>query len=243
MRTCKTERKKIKKVAKSTPPYDGEKTADDIKVRLKRPPGRPRTHPGSIHTRWRSGISGNPAGRPKKPLSLTRALQNLMDEQLETTINGKEFKGTGAQVMARRLYDIALDTGDPQLIKAILDRIDGKIVDGKFNPDKPALPRIIEHVYKDAGTASHLPTPSAPAVHVEREQPSAENLEYSDNTRENILGENSEKQEDEDEEDGDEEIENNIGEEDDRELGELEYEKIGTVGDLAAPVRRKAKVY
>ena len=64
---------------------------------------------------WRSGISGNPGGRPKGSVSLAARLRRRLAEHPEE---------------AEAIIDRALlgaKSGDPQLLRIVLDRHDGPV--------------------------------------------------------------------------------------------------------------------
>lgn len=72
--------------------------------------------------RWKKGESGNPNGRPKKPLSLTSLLKDALDKVPE----GEEHGRTNADLAIQALLKEA-HNGNLTAIREILDRCDGKV--------------------------------------------------------------------------------------------------------------------
>ena len=66
--------------------------------------------------------AGNPGGPGRKPKehSITTQLRNLSEEVDETT--GK----TRAQMLAEKMWNLALEEDDRQVMVQIVDRLDGK---------------------------------------------------------------------------------------------------------------------
>jgi hypothetical protein len=205
MVTSKTERKTSKKAPKSTTG--------------KRSPGRPRKIRGDIATQWQPGISGNPAGRPRKATPLTKALGDLLLKQLTVTLpSGKVITGTCAEVLAQRMVEVAVESGSESMFKLILDRLDGKLGDGKLPGDKPAASKIVEHSYKDTYDNDVTPATSAAAAVEGREQPLEPGEADNKYTPENNFGKKTGKIEGE----GEGEEEENIEEIDEKEANEVD---------------------
>ena len=83
------------------------------------PKKKRRTHLGQ----WPKGVSGNPSGRPKGAVSLTRILREALKEP-----SAKRPGLTRAHDLVLTLIDKA-DEGNSALLQQILDRIDGKVVE------------------------------------------------------------------------------------------------------------------
>jgi hypothetical protein len=60
------------------------------------------------HTRFKSGQSGNPRGRPKKPKSLAAAVIRALGTKIKLRENGKERVVTGIEAVALRLVTDAI---------------------------------------------------------------------------------------------------------------------------------------
>ena len=71
----------------------------------------------SEDTQFKPGVSGNPAGRPRRDL-VTTALLRMLDS---TEGDGR----SKAERLAAVLLDLAL-AGDPRAIREVLDRTEGK---------------------------------------------------------------------------------------------------------------------
>jgi hypothetical protein len=69
---------------------------------------------------WLPGQSGNPKGRPPKEFSITAQLEEALKVKTDT---GQ----TKLQVLAERIVDKAISITNPQLVKLVLDRIDGPL--------------------------------------------------------------------------------------------------------------------
>jgi len=72
---------------------------------------------------WQPGQSGNPKGRPPSEISATSKLKDKL-----SAVNPKTGK-TYLVEMVDSWVANAIKTGNPQLIKEILDRTDGKVKD------------------------------------------------------------------------------------------------------------------
>jgi len=73
--------------------------------------------------RFKPGFSGNPAGSPPKNVSITALLKDRA-----TQIDPKTGL-TWAQLVAIKIYDMALGVGNLQAAQEILNRIDGKVTE------------------------------------------------------------------------------------------------------------------
>lgn len=72
-----------------------------------------------LETRFKKGVSGNPAGRPKSNLG------KLLAKYMEKTPAG--LKETYAELFVKKCLKLALEDGDVEIIKYIWDRLEGKI--------------------------------------------------------------------------------------------------------------------
>ena len=68
---------------------------------------------------WKKGQSGNPAGKPKGSYSLV----SLLKKQLEDIPAG--HKKTYGQIIIDRIFNKAISEGNEQIIKLIINYIDG----------------------------------------------------------------------------------------------------------------------
>ena len=64
--------------------------------------GKPPTH-----SRFKTGQSGNPRGRPRKPKPGERSLEDFANEIVTVTRNGREIKMTKREIAALHLVDSA----------------------------------------------------------------------------------------------------------------------------------------
>jgi len=71
-------------------------------------------------TQWKPGQSGNPKGKPKGSLSLVTILKRKLQE-----IDPEWDKET-AEVLIEQYIKDALEKGDGQAIRDMMDRTDGK---------------------------------------------------------------------------------------------------------------------
>jgi hypothetical protein len=86
--------------------------------------------------RWQKGQSGNPDGKPKGLVSLTRILNNaLLDDHIEIKELGKgkekkkvEVRTNYGVLIIMRMLDMAVAQGNDKMVKEIWDRIEGKAV-------------------------------------------------------------------------------------------------------------------
>jgi hypothetical protein len=92
---------------------------------------------------FKPGQSGNPRGRPPKPLALTTAIVQALRAKGPDGL-------TYRRRIARKLVELA-DQGNMQAILALLDRIDGKVVEKRevSGPDGAPLElRIVERIVR-----------------------------------------------------------------------------------------------
>ena len=80
----------------------------------------PITHFGDKIMTWQPGESGNPLGRPKKDACITSLVKDILDKKDKT---GKTY----AMLIAEAMVKQALK--DPQILKELLNRTEGKVVD------------------------------------------------------------------------------------------------------------------
>ena len=76
--------------------------------------------PGGEATRWKTGQSGNPGGRPK-----TAPLSNACREWMASQVPGDLEGRTGAQALAKMLGEKAL-AGDIRAAQELADRAEGR---------------------------------------------------------------------------------------------------------------------
>jgi hypothetical protein len=74
---------------------------------------------------FKEGESGNPAGRPKGSKNLSTILKEMLEEEIEITLDGKKERKQFKDIIVRRLVKKAND-GDLRAIQEIFDRTEGK---------------------------------------------------------------------------------------------------------------------
>ena len=67
---------------------------------------------------WKPGESGNPAGRPRKALSITKELRDYLVKHPETI-----------KQIIRSLLDMVVKRHNVQAMQELLNRIDGKVAE------------------------------------------------------------------------------------------------------------------
>ena len=72
--------------------------------------------------RFKSGISGNPKGRPKGAISLKIALQRELEAKLVVKERGKATKVSKLEALAKRLVTDALN-GNPKALTELLRQV------------------------------------------------------------------------------------------------------------------------
>ena len=89
--------------------------ASDYVVGYRRPPKA---------TRFTAGKSGNPKGRPKGSRSVGAVLQDIIQQKIAVTENGKTRRISALEVMLRRLANDAMrsDAGAMKLLLSLVDR-------------------------------------------------------------------------------------------------------------------------
>ena len=75
-------------------------------------------------TRFTAGKSGNPKGRPKGSRSVGAVLQDIIQQKIVVTENGKTRRISALEVMLRRLANDAMrsDAGAMKLLLSLVDR-------------------------------------------------------------------------------------------------------------------------
>jgi hypothetical protein len=76
-----------------------------------------------LTTRWKSGQSGNPKGRPKGSRPLGAVLQDIIQQKVSVTESGKTRRIPALEVMLRRLANDAMRS-DQRAIKLLLSLVD-----------------------------------------------------------------------------------------------------------------------
>ena len=74
-------------------------------------------------SQFTAGKSGNPRGRPKGSRPVGAVLQDIMQQKVAVTENGKTRRIPTLEVMLRRLANVALRS-DPRAVKLLLALID-----------------------------------------------------------------------------------------------------------------------
>jgi hypothetical protein len=74
-------------------------------------------------TQFAKGASGNPAGRPKGSRTVGATLQDILQQKIAVTENGKSKRLPVFEVMLRRLVNEAMRS-DPRAIKLLLSLVD-----------------------------------------------------------------------------------------------------------------------
>jgi hypothetical protein len=80
-------------------------------------------------TKFKSGQSGNPKGRPKGAKNFATALENELQSTVVVTENGKRKRISKRQIIAKRLVNQAV-AGDPRAIPLLLHET--RIQEGRF---------------------------------------------------------------------------------------------------------------
>ena len=70
---------------------------------------------------WIKGVSGNPLGAPKKETSMTKILNDVLEEE-SVKMNGDMI--SAKEAVARKILSIAMN-GDMAALRYLYDRIDG----------------------------------------------------------------------------------------------------------------------
>ena len=88
-------------------------------------------HPNSLANlekgKFKKGQVTNPNGRPKKDYTITSVIKEMLNLPCDAAIPGADGVKTWRQLIARAIvYGAA--KGNPQMIKELLDRTDGKVL-------------------------------------------------------------------------------------------------------------------
>ncbi len=79
-------------------------------------------HP-PLETRFKSGQSGNPRGRPRGSMNTLRLLEMLINKKIVATIDGRQLRISKKQAMFLRLINNAV-SGDVNSIKFLTQMIE-----------------------------------------------------------------------------------------------------------------------
>src|SRR5262245_35898478 len=71
-----------------------------------------------LATRFKPNQSGNPKGRPRRPLSLRAVVDKVLDEKVEIRDGERVVRMSNRQALARAAFRRALN-GDPKLLRAL----------------------------------------------------------------------------------------------------------------------------
>ena len=118
-------------VSKAKPGDDAASSAENsVKKKKRRGPG----NPDKIRPyQFKPGQSGNPSGRPRRPL--TEAYKDLLDKKFPGDARGRTY----AQVIAEGQAKAAI-AGRTEAAKEIADRAEGKVTQEISGPDGGAIP-------------------------------------------------------------------------------------------------------
>ena len=96
-------------------------------------------------TQWKPGQSGNPGGRPKGKVSLTRLLEQALEE---TRCGDRDNPGgrTSAQCIVEAMIIHAVK-GNPAYMKEIFDRIEGKVKEPE--PPKDIVEQALDEIDRE----------------------------------------------------------------------------------------------
>ena len=76
---------------------------------------------------WKKGVSGNPGGRPKKSSTITGQISRYLDDVPNVTVGGRPNTKTWRELISQA-WLMGCYKGNPVLIKELLDRTEGKIL-------------------------------------------------------------------------------------------------------------------
>ena len=68
------------------------------------------------NTQFKKGQSGNPLGRPKKPVHVGTTIDGLLNRKITVLVDGKRVKISGAEALLRKAFNEALK-GDYRMMK------------------------------------------------------------------------------------------------------------------------------
>ena len=99
---------------------------------------------------FKKGQSGNPKGRPRKTKSFHELVAEELNENITTTINGKNKRLSKKEALIRKVFDKAIKTGDLKYTKWLLDLDEqNKNLKPEFNideHDEHALKRFMDRI-------------------------------------------------------------------------------------------------
>lgn len=72
---------------------------------------------------WKKGVTGNPNGRPKGAVSIVDAIKRKLAEEMPDSTN-KERR-TYLDAIVQKIFEAGLEK-NPQILKDMIDRVDGK---------------------------------------------------------------------------------------------------------------------
>jgi hypothetical protein len=72
-----------------------------------------------LETRFKPNQSGNPKGRPRRPLSFHAVVEKVLEEKVEVREGDRISRMSNRQALARAAFRRALN-GDPKLLRALV---------------------------------------------------------------------------------------------------------------------------
>jgi hypothetical protein len=176
-------------------------------------------------------------GRPRKQVPMVTILNKLLTmTSIEINEYIKKPKATAGELIMAKAILSATTKDNPQLLKLIIERVDGKIPDSK-PPEKPGA-RIIEHTYKDNTNSDSSSSQAAAQLTRGRERPLDDEVVDSEYTPANILEKKGEVEDEIESENGGNESEEVQVEEEVK----MKSVVMGKVKEVEA-VRRKSRTY
>src|SRR5262245_17294422 len=106
--------------------------ADDTPYRVGY--GRP-----PLETRFKPNQSGNPKGRPRRPLSLRAVVEKVLEEKIDIREGDRVLRMSNRQALVRAALRRALN-GDPKLLRALAQMMRAEI--GLEQPQDEAAVRV-----------------------------------------------------------------------------------------------------
>lgn len=92
-----------------------------------------------LATRFKPNQSGNPKGRPRRPLSLRAVVEKVLEEKVEIREGERVLRMSNRQALARAALRRALN-GDPKLLRAVALMMRAEI--GLEQPEDEAAARV-----------------------------------------------------------------------------------------------------